>query len=158
MLPPILPGLLLFSWLSQALWMYYIYKLKIDWHIHTHIDSGEKKMRLRPFNWSLSSSMSCRSYSLSCHFQPSLLPKNYWIQPIKQPLLVWNIAWPLKSAEQVKTNQEEVKCSNNAETTRQPIVRSQGSKTKILFENTAALVSFSVWFHTDKKHKISSYP
>ena len=33
--------------------MYYIYKLKIDWHIHTHIDSGEKKMRLRPFNWSL---------------------------------------------------------------------------------------------------------
>ena len=33
--------------------MYYIYKLKIDWQIHKHLDLGEKKMRLIPSNWGL---------------------------------------------------------------------------------------------------------
>ena len=134
--------------------MYHIYKLKLT-HRYTNTDSGENKWDAYLLVEVFSLSRSCLHCLLSCHFQPSLLPKNHWIRPIKKPLLMWNIARPLKSAEYVKINQKEVKCSNNAETVSQSIVkRIQWSKTKIRFENTVALVSFSVWFYTDKKHSL----
>ena len=134
--------------------MYHVFKLKIDSHVHKHRLRWEQMRRI-PFNWSLLIIQVCLHCILSCHCQPSLLPKNHWIWPIKKPLLMWNIAPPLKSAEQVKINQKEVKCSNNEETMSQSIVkRIQWSKTKIRFENIAALVSFSVWFYTDKKHSL----
>lgn len=115
MVTPI-PPCLCFPSYPKTLWMYYIYKLKLDWHIHKHLDLGEKKMRLIPSNWGSSLSMSCVCSSLSCHFQSPLLPKNYWTQPMKKLLLMWNITRALKSAEQVKTNPKKVKCSNDAET------------------------------------------